>query len=130
MTQTLAQNQLSRRERQIMDVVYRLGKASVTDVLDRLPDPPSYSAVRALMRILEEKGHLSHEQDGPRYVYLPTVPRDAAQASALSHLVRTFFGGSAEAAVAALLELPENGLSGGELDRLSKLIDEARTQGR
>jgi predicted transcriptional regulator len=130
MTQTLAQNQLSRRERQIMDVVYRLGKASVTDVLDRLPDPPSYSAVRALMRILEEKGHLSHEQDGPRYVYLPTVPRDAAQASALSHLVRTFFGGSAEAAVAALLELPENGLSGGELDRLSRLIDEARAQGR
>ena len=130
MTQTLAQNQLSRRERQIMDVVYRLGKASVTDVLDRLPDPPSYSAVRALMRILEEKGHLSHEQDGPRYVYLPTVPRDAAQASALSHLVRTFFGGSAEAAVAALLELPENGLSGGELDRLSRLIEDARTQGR
>ena len=130
MTQTLAQNQLSRRERQIMDVVYRLGKASVTDVLDRLPDPPSYSAVRALMRILEEKGHLSHEQDGPRYVYLPTVPRDAAQASALTHLVRTFFGGSAEAAVAALLELPENGLSGGELDRLSRLIEDARTQGR
>ena len=130
MTQTLAQNQLSRRERQIMDVVYRLGKASVTDVLERLPDPPSYSAVRALMRILEEKGHLSHEQDGPRYVYLPTVPRDAAQATALTHLVRTFFGGSAEAAVAALLELPENGLSGGELDRLSRLIEEARTQGR
>jgi predicted transcriptional regulator len=123
-------SQLSRRERQIMDVVYRLGKASVSDVLDRLPDPPSYSAVRALMRILEEKGHLSHEQDGPRYVYLPTVPRDAAQASALSHMVRTFFGGSAEAAVAALLELPENGLSSGELDRLSRLIDEARGQGR
>ena len=130
MSKTLAQAQLSRRERQIMDVVYRLGKASVTDVLERLPDPPSYSAVRALMRILEEKGHLSHEQDGPRYVYLPTVPRDAAQASALSHMVRTFFGGSAEAAVAALLELPENGLSGGELDRLSRLIDEARGQGR
>jgi predicted transcriptional regulator len=130
MSKTTAQNQLSRRERQIMDVVYRLGKTSVTDVLERLPDPPSYSAVRALMRILEEKGHLSHEQDGPRYVYLPTVPRDAAQASALSHLVRTFFGGSAEAAVAALLELPENGLSGGELDRLSRLIDDARGQGR
>ena len=130
MSKTPALNQLSRRERQIMDVVYRLGKASVTDVLERLPDPPSYSAVRALMRILEEKGHLSHEQDGPRYVYLPTVPRDAAQASALTHLVRTFFGGSAEAAVAALLELPENGLSGGELDRLSRLIDDARGQGR
>jgi len=130
MSTNSAQSQLSRRERQIMDVVYRLGKATVTDVLERLPDPPSYSAVRALMRILEEKGHLSHEQDGPRYVYLPTVPRDAAQQSALSHMVRTFFGGSAEAAVAALLELPENGLSNGELDRLSRLIDEARGQGR
>ena len=130
MSKTSAQAQLSRRERQIMDVVYRLGKATVTDVLERLPDPPSYSAVRALMRILEEKGHLSHEQDGPRYVYLPTVPRDAAQQSALSHMVRTFFGGSAEAAVAALLELPENGLSDGELSRLSRLIDEARGQGR
>jgi predicted transcriptional regulator len=121
---------LGRRERQIMDVVYRLGKATVTDVLERLPEPPSYSAVRALMRILEEKGHLSHEQDGPRYVYLPTVPRDAAQASALSHMVRTFFGGSAEAAVAALLDLPEHGMSEGELTRLSRLIDDARGQGR
>ena len=130
MSKTSAQTQLSRRERQIMDVVYRLGKAAVSDVLERLPDPPSYSAVRALMRILEEKGHLSHEQDGPRYVYLPTVPRDAAQASALSHLVRTFFGGSAEAAVAALLDLPEHGMSEGELSRLSRLIDEARGQGR
>ncbi|HEV7590554.1 MAG TPA: BlaI/MecI/CopY family transcriptional regulator [Longimicrobium sp.] len=130
MSKTSAQNQLSRRERQIMDVVYRLGKATVTDVLERLPDPPSYSAVRALMRILEEKGHLSHEQDGPRYVYLPTVPRDAAQASALSHMVRTFFGGSAEAAVAALLDLPEHGMSEGELSRLSRLIDDARGQGR
>ena len=130
MSKTSAQNQLSRRERQIMDVVYRLGKATVTDVLERLPDPPSYSAVRALMRILEEKGHLSHEQDGPRYVYLPTVPRDAAQASALSHMVRTFFGGSAEAAVAALLDLPEHGMSEGELTRLSQLIDDARGQGR
>ena len=130
MSKTSAQTQLSRRERQIMDVVYRLGKATVTDVLERLPDPPSYSAVRALMRILEEKGHLSHEQDGPRYVYLPTVPRDAAQASALSHLVRTFFGGSTEAAVAALLDLPEHGMSEGELNRLSRLIEDARGQGR
>ena len=130
MSKTSAQAQLSRRERQIMDVVYRLGKAAVTDVLERLPDPPSYSAVRALMRILEEKGHLSHEQDGPRYVYLPTVPRDAAQASALSHLVRTFFGGSTEAAVAALLDLPEHGMSEGELNRLSRLIEDARGQGR
>ena len=123
-------SQLSRRERQIMDVVYRLGKACVSDVLERLPDPPSYSAVRALMRILEEKGHLKHEQDGPRYLYLPTVHRDAVKSDALGHLVRTFFGGSTEAAVAALLELPEGGLSGDELDRLSRLIDDARKQGR
>ena len=130
MNRNTALSQLSRRERQIMDVVYRMGKASVSDVLERLPDPPSYSAVRALMRILEEKGHLKHEQDGPRYLYWPTVPRDAVKSDALSHLVRTFFGGSAEAAVAALLELPENGLSEDELDRLSRLIDEARKQGR
>jgi predicted transcriptional regulator len=130
MNRNPALNQLSRRERQIMDVVYRMGKASVSDVLERLPDPPSYSAVRALMRILEEKGHLKHEQDGPRYLYLPTVPRDAVKSDALGHLVRTFFGGSTEAAVAALLELPEGGLSGDELDRLSRLIDDARKQGR
>ena len=121
---------LSRRERQIMDVVYRLGKAAVSDVLERIPDPPSYSAVRALMRILEEKGHLRHEQDGPRYVYVPTVPRDDARQTALDHLVRTFFGGSTEAAVAALLDLREEGLSEPELERLSRLIDEARKQGR
>ncbi|HEU0054190.1 MAG TPA: BlaI/MecI/CopY family transcriptional regulator, partial [Longimicrobium sp.] len=121
---------LSRRERQIMDVVYRLGKAAVSDVLERLPDPPSYSAVRALMRILEEKGHLRHEVDGPRYLYLPTVPRDDASVSALSQVVRTFFGGSTEAAVAALLDLPEHGLSGPELERLSRLINDARRQGR
>ena len=121
---------LSRRERQIMDVVYRLGKAAVSDVLERLPDPPSYSAVRALMRILEDKGHLRHEVDGPRYVYLPTVPQGDARATALSHMVRTFFGGSTEAAVAALLDLSEGGLSQPELDRLALLIDEARNQGR
>src|SRR3954470_11910482 len=116
MNRNPALNQLSRRERQIIDLIYRMGKACVSDVLDRLPDPPSYSAVRALMRILEEKGHLKHEQDGPRYLYLPTVPRAAAQGAALSHLVRTFFGGSTEAAVAALLELPEGGMSEDELD--------------
>jgi BlaI family transcriptional regulator, penicillinase repressor len=121
---------LSRRERQIMDVVYRLGKASVGEVLERIPEPPSYSAVRALMRILEEKGHLRHEQDGPRYLYLPTVPRESARRSALSHMVRTFFGGSAEAAVAALLDPSNHRLSEGELDRLSALIEQARGQGR
>ena len=129
MTKTPALNQLSRRERQIMDVVYRLGKAAVSDVLERLPDPPSYSAVRALMRILEEKGHLSHEQDGPRYVYLPTVPRDAAQASALSHLVRTFFGGSSELAAAALLGVNRR-LTEADLRRLADRVEAAREEGR
>ena len=121
---------LSRRERQIMDVVYRLGKATVSDVLERIPDPPSYSAVRALMRILEEKGHLCHEQDGPRYLYLPTVPRESARRSALTHMVRTFFNGSAEAAVAALLDPSQNSLSDTELERIATLIDQARRQGR
>ncbi|HWK89872.1 MAG TPA: BlaI/MecI/CopY family transcriptional regulator [Longimicrobium sp.] len=121
---------LSRRERQIMDVVYRLGRASVGDVLERIPEPPSYSAVRALMRILEEKGHLKHEQDGPRYVYLPTVPRESARRSALSHMVRTFFGGSTEAAVAALLDPSQNDISEAELARIATLISTARGQGR
>jgi BlaI family penicillinase repressor len=120
---------LSRRERQIMDVIYRLGRAAVSDVLERLPDPPSYSAVRAMLRILEEKGHLRHEADGPRYVYLPTVPRETAKESALKHMLRTFFGGSTTAAVAALLDLSEDNLSETELDRLSRLIENARERG-
>lgn len=121
---------LSRRERQIMDVIYRLGRATTAEVLERLPEAPGYSAVRALLRILEEKGHLEHEQDGPRYVYMPTVPREVAKESALSHLLRTFFDGSAEAAVAALLDLDSQQLTEEELDRLSQLIDQARQQGR
>ena len=121
---------LSRRERQIMDVIYRLGQATAAEVLDRLPEPPSYSAVRTLLRILEEKGHVRHEHDGPRYVYLPTVPRESAKESALRHLLGTFFDNSAEAAVAALLDLRADGLSEAELDRLSRLIDQARQQER
>ena len=117
---------LSRRERQIMEVIYRLGRGTVSDVLERLPEPPSYSAVRALLRILEEKGHLHHEQDGPRYVYMPTVPREAAKESALKNLLRTFFGGSTEAAMAALLDLRGEDVSKEELDRISRMIDEAR----
>lgn len=122
--------ELSRRERQIMDVIYRLGRATAAEVLDRLPDPPGYSAVRALLRILEEKGHLRHEQDGQRYVYLPTVPRDAAKESALKHLLRTFFDGSTEDAVAALLDLKGDDLSAKELDRLARMIENARQQER
>ena len=97
---------LSRRERQIMDVIYRLGQATAQDVMDNLADPPSYSAVRAMLRILEEKGHVRHEEESLRYVYLPTAPRAAARRSAVRHLVETFFDGSTEQAVAALLDLP------------------------
>ena len=122
--------QLSRRERQIMDVVYTLGRASVAEVRERLPDPPSYSSVRALMRILEEKGHLRHEQEGPRYVFLPTVPAATARKSALRHLLKTFFEGSAEEAVVALLELEGSELSREEYERLARLIDKARAEGR
>ena len=120
---------LSRRERQIMDVVYRVGKVTAAEVLAELPDPPSYSAVRAMLRLLEEKGHIRHEQDGPRYVFMPTVNRDKARKSAMKHLVRTFFDGSTEDAVAALLQ-NDAGMSEGELERLSKLIDSAKKEGR
>jgi predicted transcriptional regulator len=125
-----APDSLSRRERQIMDVVYRLGRATAAEVQEALADPPSYSAVRALLRVLEEKGHLRHEQDGPRYVFLPTVPRDKARRSALRQLVQTFFEGSTAQAVAALLDAPDARLTDEDLDRLSRLIDQARKEGR
>ena len=111
-----------------MDVVYRQGQATAAEVLDALPDPPSYSAVRALLRVLEEKGHLRHRRDGARYVFLPTVPRETARRSALARVVQTFFGGSTEAAVAALID--QSSLSDADLDRLQDLIDRARQEGR
>jgi predicted transcriptional regulator len=113
-----------------MDIIYRRGRATVAEVLADLPDPPSYSAVRALLRVLEEKGHLRHEQDGPRYLFLPTVGRDRARRSALKQLVRTFFDGSAEEAAAALLDMSRDRLAPDELDRLSTLIEKARKEGR
>ena len=113
-----------------MDVIYRRGRATAAEVLEGLPDPPSYSAIRALLRVLEEKGHLRHEQDGPRYVFLPTVGREKARRSALRQLVQTFFEGSTAQAVAALLGEPGANLSDEELDRLSSLIDQARKEGR
>jgi predicted transcriptional regulator len=119
---------LSRRERQIMDVIYTRGQATAAEVVDALPDPPSYSAVRALLRILEEKGHLRHQQDGPRYVYLPVVPRERARRSALRNLVRTFFDGSVAQAAAALID--QSKLSNAEFDRLRELIEKARKEGR
>jgi predicted transcriptional regulator len=112
-----------------MDVIYRRGRATAAEVLDGLPDPPSYSAVRAMLRLLEEKGHLRHEQDGPRYVFVPTVTRERARRTALKHVVRTFFDGSATDAVAALLE-SDASLSESDLDRLSSLIEQARKEGR
>ena len=121
---------LSRRERQIMDVIYKRGSVSVQDVVDEIPDAPSYSAVRAMLRVLEEKGHVSHRENGPRYVYLPTVPRDEASRSALRQIVGTFFDGSAEQAAAALLDMSGPELSKEELDRLSEAIEQARKEGR
>jgi predicted transcriptional regulator len=121
---------LSRRERQIMDAIYLLGTATAQDVLDQLPDPPSYSAVRALLRILETKGHVRHDRDGPRYVYQPTVPRERARTSALRQLVRTFFDGSAGAAAAALLDLSRDDLTDDELAELQTLVERARKEGR
>ena len=122
--------QLSRRERQIMEIVYELGKASAADVRERMPDPPSYSAVRAMLRILEDKGHIQHEQDGPRYVFLPTVPREQASENALRRLLRTFFDGSPEGAMAALLDLEGDHLDDEALRRIARRIDEARGEDR
>jgi predicted transcriptional regulator len=124
------QKSLSRRERQIMDVIYELQEATVNQVLDRLPSPPSYSAVRALLRVLERKGHLIHRQDGPRYVYAPTLPRERARRSALSHLLKTFFDNSTEDVVAALLDISEENLSEEDYRRLLELIQKAQKEGR
>lgn len=121
---------LTRREREIMDILYRLGRATAHEVLEHLPDPPSYSAVRALLRLLEERGHVRHVQEGQAYVYLPAVARSDARKSALSHVVRTFFGGSVEQAVAALVDSPRAKLSRDELDRLAELIEKAKKEGR
>lgn len=125
-----AQGKLSRRERQIMDVIYRLGRATVSEVTAQIADPPSYSAVRAMMGILETKGHLRHEQDGARYVYLPTVGREKARRSALNALIRTFFDGSTRQTIAALLELPDANLTERELAAVAELIEKAKKEGR
>jgi BlaI family penicillinase repressor len=121
---------LSRRERQIMDVVYEMKEASASQILERLPSPPSYSAVRALLRVLEQKGHLVHRQDGPRYVYIPRLAKDKARRSALAHLRQTFFDGSTADVVAALLDISEDDLSEDDYRRLAELIDKARKEGR
>lgn len=125
-----AQWELGRRERQIMDIVYKLGRASVTQVQSEMPDPPSYSAVRAMLGFLEDKGYLKHEQDGLKYIYTPTTDRNKARTSALQHLVKTFFAGSVADAAAALVHLPESGLSGKEKQRLLEAIEKAKQEGR
>ena len=121
-------NALARRERQIMDVLYKLERATVAEVLRKLADQPSYSTVRAQLRILEEKGHVRHEEHGLRYVYFPTVPRDIARRSALRHLVETFFEGSAENLVATLLGGKISRISREELDRLARLFAKDRKE--
>jgi predicted transcriptional regulator len=120
---------LTRRERQIMDILYRRGRATANDVLEDLPGTPHYSTVRTQLRVLEEKGHVTHEEDGVRYVYMPALPRRAARKSALRHLVDTFFDGSAEQVVAAVLGGEGARLSDEELDRIAELIDKAKKEG-
>jgi predicted transcriptional regulator len=119
---------LTRRERQIMDVLYKLERAAVSEVLAQLTGQPSYSTVRAQLRVLEEKGHVRHEEHGLRYVYVPTVPRDVARRSALRHLVETFFDGSSEKLVAALLGGEISRISREELDRLARLLTKEREE--
>jgi predicted transcriptional regulator len=113
-----------------MDILYRLGSATAAEIKENLPDAPSYSAVRSLLRILEDKGHLRHQYDGPRYIFTPIVSRPAAQKSALKQIVRTFFDGSATQAVAALLDMSASDLSDEELQQLGKLVDQARREGK
>ncbi len=122
--------QLGRRERQIMDIVYRRGRASVAEVRQDLLDPPTYSAVRGMLGLLEDKGYLRHEQQGLKYVYLPSQDPRQVRTSALKHMVKTFFGGSPEQAVAALLELSDTKLSAKDRQVLSQLIKKAQQEGR
>ena len=129
MTKTAAPASLTRRERQIMDVLYRRTRATAAEVMAELPGEPNYSTVRTQLRVLEDKGHVRHEEEGGRYVYAPAVPRHAARKSALKHLVETFFDGSAEQVVAAVLGGEASRLSDEELDRVSALIDKARKEG-
>ena len=123
-------NDLSRRERQIMDFLYQAGRASAAEVLDALPDPPGYSAVRATLRILEQKGHVRHEEDGRAYVFIRVLKKDAARKRALTHLLKTVFDNSTEQAVAALVDLAGPKASTEELDRIRRIIDDARREGR
>lgn len=133
MAQNVAQpvaSKLSRRERQIMDFLFQRGTATVGDVVQGISDAPTYSTVRALLATLERKGHVRHTEDGPRYVYRPTEPRESARRAAVRHLVRTFFDGSSAQAVSALLDASKDRLSQADADRLAELITKARSEGR
>jgi BlaI family penicillinase repressor len=121
---------LSRRERQIMDILYSRGKSSASEVREAMPNAPGYSAVRAMLRVLEEKGHVKHEVDGVKYVFSPTVPRDKAKRSAVKHLLDTFFNDSPEQVVAALLDVSSTRLTRAELDRMAEMIEKARREGK
>ncbi|HUB34712.1 MAG TPA: BlaI/MecI/CopY family transcriptional regulator [Bryobacteraceae bacterium] len=121
---------LSRRERQIMEILYQRGKASAAEVRELMPEAPSYSAVRAMLRVLEEKGHARHHEEGLKYVYAPVVAREKAKRSAVKHLLETFFGGSPEQAVAALLDVSATRLTREELERMAEMIEKARREGK
>ena len=121
---------LSRRERQILEIVIERGKASATEVRAAMPDAPSYSAVRTLLRVLEEKGHVKHRAEGLRYVYLPTIGREKAKRSAVKHLLKTYFNGSPEQIVAALLDVSATELTREELDRMAQMIENAKREGK
>jgi len=121
---------LSRRERQIMEILFQRGKASASEVREAMPDAPSYSAVRAMLRILEEKGHLKHREEGLKYVYEPVVARERAKRSAVQHLLDTFFNGEPEQAMAALLDVSSTRLTREELDRMSAMIEKAKKEGK
>jgi predicted transcriptional regulator len=122
--------QLSRREREMMNIIFEKGKATATEVMEAMAEPPSYSAVRATLRVLEQKGHLKHQHDGTRYVYLPTVNRERVRLSALDQLLTTFFDGSAANVVATLIERQKGNMSDEELDQLASMIEQARKEGR
>jgi BlaI family transcriptional regulator, penicillinase repressor len=121
---------LSRRERQIMDVLYKRGKASAAEVREAIEDAPGYSAIRAMLRVLEEKGHVRHQAEGLKYVYVPTVNRDKAKRSAVKHLLDTFFSDSPDQVVAALLDVSSRRLTREELDRMAEMIERAKKEGR
>lgn len=129
MTKSATHTSLARRERQIMDVLYRRGRATAAEVMGELPGEPNYSTVRTQLRVLEDKGHVRHNEEGGRYVYAPAVPRHAARKSALKHLVETFFDGSAEQVVAAVLGGEASRLSDEDLERISGMIEKARKDG-